>query len=145
MRRNSTTTSTIRCSSTIVSTKSSTTLPLLRARKLPPAQLWLPLAVPPCFLVNGHHNTLTLPILSQCKDTSNTLIKRIFYLNVAYMASRYLSASIGHHWTHEKRGFFTFQAVVVPATPTPTSQPRQTPSSSQQSLQKRTLPCMLNM
>lgn len=33
------------------------------------SQLWLPLAVPPYFLVNAHHTALTLPSLSQCTLT----------------------------------------------------------------------------
>lgn len=45
-----------------------------------PAQLWLPLAVPPCFLVNAQHNALTLPALSHQRDTKIHL-KTTIYLS----------------------------------------------------------------
>lgn len=115
------------------------------AQPLPSWELWLPLAVPPYFLVNALHNALTLPVQSHSKDTKLHLRTSIS-LSKSEVYSLHLP--LGHHLapqaTAEQRISYLL-LVALPTPPSPQSQPRQPPSSSQQSLQKRTLPCKMNM
>lgn len=70
-----------RSSSTVVSTKPRHNMPSASSsgpHSCLPAQLWLPLAVPPYFLVNAHHNALTLPAQSHNKYTKIHLKTCIF-------------------------------------------------------------------
>lgn len=60
-----------------------------------PALLWLPLAVPPYFLVTAHHNALTLPGLSHYKDTKIHM-KTSISLHKCWVYSLHLPLS--QHW-----------------------------------------------
>lgn len=128
-----------------VSTKTNKTASLLTAQAAAFLQLWLPLAVPPCFLVNAHHNALTHPDLLHSKYTK-------IYLKTSLSSSKCvvynLHLPLSQHWaalvTAEERISYLLRVAMVKP-PSPKSLLRQPPSSSQQSLQKRTLPCKLNM
>lgn len=79
-------------------------------RRRLPAQLWLPLAVPPCFLATAHHDGLALPALSHPKKAPKYNLKPPFLdLNVDKTASTCLPANIRHHWAEHSRGLLTFR------------------------------------
>lgn len=113
--------------------------------QLPAWAAMAPPRLPPCFLVNAHHNALTLPVQSHSKDTKMHLKTSISRSKCeVYSLHLPLSNHLAALATAEQRISYLLR-VALPIPPSPKSQPRQPPSSSQQSLQKGTLPCKMNM